>query len=304
MKKRYRIRNWRDYNKALVQRGSLNFWISEDVLEKWKTPLVSGKRGRPQLYSDPVILMALSIKNVFKLPLRATQGFLESLLRMLNLPLSTPNYTLLSKRAKTLEVPLLRLSKGETLDVVIDSTGLKIYGEGEWKVRTHGVSKRRTWRKIHLGVDPKSKEILASVITTNDVKDGEVLADILDQIPGALNMVALDGAYDERRCYETVLKRSGIPVIPPRKGARKGVIEPRNQAIQRIQETSLKEWKIEANYHKRSLAETTMFRYKTIFGSNLSSRTFETQSTEAFIRVLCLNLMTGLGMPDSYPLSA
>ncbi len=225
-----------------------------------------GKRGRPQLYSDHVILMALSIKNVFKLPLRATQGFLKSILKMMNLHLSVPNYTLLSKRAKTLEVPLLRLSKGENLDVVIDSTGLKIYGEGEWKVRTHGVSKRRTWRKIHLGVDPKSKEILASVITTNDVKDGEVLAEVLDQIPGALNMVALDGAYDEGRCYEAISRRLATPVIPPRKGARKGVIEPRNHAIQRIQETSLKEWKIEANYHKRSLAETTMFRYKTRAG--------------------------------------
>lgn len=166
-----------------------------------------GRRGRPQLYSDPVILMVLSIKNFFKLPLRATQGFLESVLKI---PLSVPNYTLLSKRAKTLGIPLLRLSKGENIDVVIDSTGLKVYGEEEWKVRTHGVSKRLTWRKIHLGIDPKSKEILASVITTND----------------------------------------------------------------------------------------------TIFGSILSSRSFETQSMEAFVRVLCLNLITSLGMPDSYPLSA
>jgi len=287
-----------------VKRGSLNFWISQDALEKWQNPRLSGKRGRPLVYDDAMILMALSIKNFFKMPLRATQGFLGSILEMMKLSFPVPDYTLLSKRAKSLGVPLLRLSRGESLDVVIDSTGLKIYGEGEWKVRTHGVSKRRTWRKIHLGVDPKSKEILAFVITTNDVKDSEVLEDILDQIPGTLNRVALDGAYDERRCYEAVLKRSAVPVIPLRKGAKKGSIVPRNQAIQRIQETSLKEWKIEANYHKRSLAETTMFRYKTIFGSNLSSRTFETQSTEAFVRVLCLNLITGLGMPDSYPMSA
>ncbi len=190
---------------------------------------------------------------------------------------------------------------------MVDSTGIKVYGEGEWKVRQHGYSKRRTWRKLHLGVDETTGEILAGVVSTNNVSDDEAFGDILDTVPGELEAVSADGAYDKRKCYEAIEEREARANIPPRVDAqyweKEGETHARNQNLTRIDSVGRTEWKQESGYHRRSLAETTMFRFKVIFGNTCSRRTFDNQAAELLLACAALNRMTHLGMPDSYALN-
>jgi hypothetical protein len=171
VKGKYRIQNWKEYNKSLIQRGSLTIWFSEDAMKKWVAPREEGKRGRPVIYSDDAILTALVIRSVFHLPLRALQGFLASLFMIMAIGFPVPCYTQISRRSKMRGQGLKKLSRRKITDLVIDSTGLKVYGEGEWKVRQHGYSKRRTWRKLHLAICPSTKEIIFEMLTENSVAD-------------------------------------------------------------------------------------------------------------------------------------
>lgn len=315
----YRIRNWSQYNAALVARGSLTIWVEQDLAQSWFHQQASGRRGASLTYSDAAILLALTLKAVYHLPLRATQGFLASVLKLLGLELAVPDYSTLCRRQASLEVALPRRASQlsqEGVHLVMDATGLKVFGEGEWKVRQHGYSKRRTWRKLHLGVDEASGLILAAELTRNNVGDSAVAGDLLEEIPERLKQFSGDGAYDARRCYEALAERQrqprqkGQPIrvtIPPQKGARiwrhgnrKGERLARDENLRRIRQVGKAEWKQESGYHRRSLAETAMFRYKTILGEKLSSRDFARQATEALIGCRVLNRMTELGMPASY----
>ncbi len=306
-RQRFHIRNWRDYNAALVNRGSITFWFSEDIIQGWHAIEKTGKRGRPKVYTDMAIQGALTVKAVFCLPLRGTEGFIRSLIGLLKLPITAPDYTTLCLRQQELEVCLPTKDKQRKLDIVIDSTGLKVYGEGEWKVRQHGYTKRRTWRKVHLAVDPDKGEIEAVVVTTNDFKDSEVLPDLLEHIDGKLGAVSGDGGYDSIDSYERIGKLGANPLIPPRKDAvisKHGNFHSppllRDEVIRAIRRTGRKAWKRSTNYHQRSLAETAMYRLKTAFGDKLSARNFVSQAQEVFIRCVALNKMNKLGMPDSY----
>ena len=299
---RYRVRNWKDYNQALIRRGSLTVWIEETTLQAWCQNMRDGLVGAPTTYSDLAIQALLTLKAVFSLPLRQTQGFAQSVLQLMAADLPIPTYSTLSRRAEGLAVALPRHSKNEPLHVVIDSTGLKIYGEGEWKTRQHGVSKRRTWRKMHLGVDEASGEILAVVTTERDLGDCEVLPQLLAAITDTIEQVSADGAYDTIGCHQAIEARQARPAIPPRENAVVtdiGQWDAREEAVRRIGEIGRPAWKQEVNYHRRSLAETMMFRQKTIFGDHLSSRKMATQTTEVRIRCAALNRMTHLGMPQS-----
>ena len=195
--------------------------------------------------------------------------------------------------------------------MVVDSTGIKVYGEGEWKTRQHGVSQRRTWRKLHVGVDESSGEVLMVVASSNDVSDGSVLEDILNGIEGEVEQVSADGGYDQRQCYDAIRNRRAKAVIPPRKGAKiwqhgncKGERHQRDENLRCLRKRGRKAWKRESNYHRRSLSETTMFRFKTIFGGKLSSRCFDNQAVELFIKCAALNRMIQAGKPDSYRVEA
>src|SRR5215211_4629844 len=299
---RDRVRNWKDYNQALIRRGSLTIWIEETTLQAWCQNMRDGLVGAPTTYSDLAIQALLTLKAVFSLPLRQTQGFAQSVLQLMASDLPIPNYSTLSRRADGLAVALPRRTKDEALHVVIDSTGLKIYGEGEWKTRQHGVSKRRTWRKMHLGVDEASGEIVAVVTTERDVGDCEVLPQLLEAIEDEIEQVSADGAYDTIVCHQAIAQRKARPAIPPRENAvitDIGQWDAREQAVRRIEEIGRPAWKQEVNYHRRSLAETMMFRQKTIFGDRLSSRKMTTQTTEVRIRCAALNRMTHQGMPQS-----
>lgn len=303
-KQQYRIRNWSEYNQALAHRGSLTFWFADEAIAAWLNQQKSGRRGKPRTYGDTCILLMLTLKAVYQLPQRATYGLVGSLLDLLELDLPVPHPTILSRRAASLNVVLPRARKNEPLHVLIDATGLKVYGEGEWKVRTHGVGKRRTWRKLHLALNAKTGEILASVCTTSNVSDKEVLANLLAQISGPIEQVTGDGGYDYVDCYEVIAERQARAVIPPRRTGRLRPADDRFRArdrnLRRIKQVGRKRWKRESQYHRRSLVETAMMRQKTIFGSGLSSRRFHNQATEMNVRCAALNRMTQLGMPESY----
>jgi len=306
-KELYRVRNWSEYEKALVQRGSITFWLSDDLEKTW---LYVGEkqRGSQFDYSDKAIEIMLTLKEVFHLTNRGVEGFVRSLFGMMKIDLPVPDHSTLSKRGKTLKVKLSKKASG-SLNLVLDSTGLKIYGEGEWKVRKHGYSKRRTWRKLHLGADPENGEIQAVLLTENNISDDTVVKDLLEQIEQTLLACAADGAYDKRKVYDALNRHSPEVeiLIPPRKNARiwqhgnsKAERIKRDENLRYIRKHGRQQWKNDSEYHMRSLAETAMFRLKTIFGDELSARLLETQTTQALIRCLALNKMTHLGMPVSY----
>jgi hypothetical protein len=303
----YRVKNWSEYDKALVQRGSITIWLSEDIEANWR---YAGEKqcGRQYEYSDQAITIMLTMKNVFHLPNRATEGFVRSIFAMLGMNLSVPDHSTLSRRGKGLEVSLPKKVSGH-VDIVMDSTGLKIYGEGEWKVRTHGKSKRRTWRKLHIGADPESGEIEAVALTENNVSDADMVEPMLKQIDQPIDHFAGDGSYDKRKVYNSLNRHApqAEVLIPPRKNAhiwQHGNTQAerlkRDENLRAVRKLGRKVWKESSGYHMRSLAETTMFRFKTIFGDRLSARLLETQTTQATICCAALNRMTHLGMPDSY----
>ena len=300
----YRIRNWREYNEALVRRGSLTVWVDQEALDAWNYQ-GPAQWGGQYVYSDTAIQCLLTIRAVFHLPLRATQGMARSLFELMGLGLDVPHYSTLSRRAADLAVDLSRRSRGP-LHLVLDSTGLKVYGEGEWKVRKHGYSKRRTWRKLHLAIDAESHEIQAVSLTGAGVDDAEEVDHLLQPIDRPVASAAADGAYDKRKVYRVLAPRTGTILIPPRKNARiwkhgnaAGPPLARDENLRAIRRVGRKAWKRGVGYHQRSLAETGVFRLKTIFGGHLASRNSERQATEGAIRCRALNIMTHLGMPES-----
>ena len=325
-KQQYRIRNWPEYNAALKRRGSLTLWVDEDALQGWHEAQKSGRRGASFSYSASAILCALTLQCVYHLPLRATVGLLVSLLELMDVNLPVPDYSTLSRRRATLGVTLQSWVPVGPLHLLVDASGFKVFGEGEWKVRQHGYSKRRTWRKLHIGSNQATGEIVAAVVTTNNFRDDQVLADLLEQVPEQseqseqsveLESVSGDGIYDSSPSYELLQKRGARAIIPPRRGARladlnqKPHLQERNQHIERLRDLeksgldtqqARKRWKEETHYHRRSLIETSFGRLKTIFGNTLSARQFESQANELFLRCAVLNRMTQQGMPQSYPI--
>jgi hypothetical protein len=294
-------------HQGLVQRGSLTIWFDETAIASWLCNERAMPVGHPTTYADAAITCALTLKAVYQLKLRQTEGFVGSLMQLMELDLRVPDYSTLSRRAADLAVDLPRQARDEPIHVVVDATGVKVYGEGEWKVRHHGYTKRRTWRKIHLGVDEATGEIVAQLPTASSTSDKAMLPEILDQVDEPIKQVSSDGAYDYQTSYEAIAKHGAQATIPPRENAtiNEGTVwEARNATIERIATIGRKAWKVETGYHRRSLAETTMFRMKTIFGDDLHSRTDERQKTEVAIRCVALKGMTHLSMPDSYPVTA
>jgi hypothetical protein len=311
MKQQYRIRNWPEYNAGLVKRGSLTFWVSEDVVEAWVSHDITGDPGAPMLYSDLAIETVVTLKSLFHLAGRQATGFVGSIFELMEVELPVPDHSTVSRRMGKLEVALPTLDAKGARHVVVDSTGVKVYGEGEWKVRQHGISKRRTWLKLHLAVDETTGDILAAVVSTNNVADAQVLPDLLEQIEDEVEQVSADGAYDTKGCYDTIANHGAKAVIPPRKNA---VIEQhgnckappkaRDETLRSIRKHGRKRWKQLSNYHRRSLSETAMFRQKNAFGGDVSSRKFDNQATELLCQCAILNRMIHLAKPVSVPVAA
>jgi hypothetical protein len=298
-KYRYRVTNWAEYDRALVNRGNLTLWFDEQhIAESWTPPRPVG-RGKPGSYSDVAIQTCLTLKTLFRLPYRATEGLLKSLMRLCALNLPVPDHTHMSRRAATLEVKIPRRPRKGGTHVVVDSTGLKIFGEGEWKVRQHGVGKRRTWRKIHLAVDETEKDIIGIEVTTADWGDSEVFPDLLAQVGGEVAQVSADGAYDTEGTHAAIAERDAKATIPPRDGAVAwGNDHPRDAILAEIAAKGRAGWKEDSGYHRRSIAENMMYRLKQLAG-RLFSRTFDRQNAEGQIRAAIINRFTYLGMPKS-----
>ena len=181
-KSSYKIQNWAEYDAALVKRGDITIWFAEDYVQKNWSVSPCGKRGAPQVYSNEAIQMLLMLKALYKLPYRALEGFSRSIMKLMNLELHIPDHTTMSRRACLVKVSIPRKTGTEPIHLVVDSTGLKIYGEGEWKVRQHGAGKRRTWIRVHLGVDGDKKDVRAVVVTPEEIRDCEVFGELIEQV--------------------------------------------------------------------------------------------------------------------------
>ena len=303
----YKIQNWPAYNEALKRRGSLTIWFDTEMTWEGKP---TGKRGRQPVYSDPAIQTCLTMKVLFGLALRQTTGFVESLLRLVGLDWDVPDFSTLSRRQKTLAVSIPHRGSKGPLHLLIDSTGIKVEGEGEWNARKHGGPKRRVWRKIHIGIDEKTLEIRAAEFTTSNVGDAPMLPELLAQIPldEPVASVGGDGAYDTKGCHAAIAQRGAQAVIPPRKNARpwRQTLEGaggRNEALRACQRLGRRIWKKWSGYHRRSLVETKMHCFKRL-GERVMARTFERQVTELHVRVALLNRFTQLGRPATVPVPA
>ena len=304
VKKQHKIINCAEYNQALVNRGNFTLWISEDVIPRWRHENKNFKVGHPFVYSDRAIETLLTLRELFRLTYRRTEGFAKSVLNLMQIVVAIPDFTTLAKRAKTLAVALNASKIKGRVALVVDSTGLKVYGEGEWKVRKYGWSKRGTWRKLHLAVNAETQEIEAEVLTDNATDDAAVVDELLDQMENHADKFGGDGAYDKWKVYKTLSHRNITPIIPPRRDAKikqrgnaKSLPLPRDEAIRGIRKLGRSGWKRQVGYHRRSLAETAMFRMKKLFGAELKNRTEQTQKTEARLRCKILNHYTKLGLP-------
>jgi hypothetical protein len=305
-KTKYCVKNWAAYEAALRKRGDITVWFDEDAIDAWNAP-ASGRAGGQRRYSDLAIVTALTLRSVFHLPLRQTEGFVASLIRIMGLDLETPDHTTLSRRSRTVEVPDLVRRHHGPVHLAIDSTGLKIMGDGEWHAHKHKTSnKRRSWRKLHLAVDGEGF-IVASELTESSVDDASVGVAMIEGMDTAIPRFTADGAYDTRAIYEA-LATAGPPrptiVIPPRRTASPSssaevILEQRDAAIVRIAEVGRRQWRKDAGAHQQARAENGMYRYKRIIGDALRSRKPDTQKKEMLIAVNVINMMTGLGMPES-----
>lgn len=305
-KTNYKVKNWSEYNESLVSRGSLTIWITPEVMANWKDQRPA-QRGGQYEYSDVAIECLLTLRYLFKLPLRAVQGFSQSLFELLDLELPIPDYSTLSRRSKKLEIRQPQ-QKEPLRHIVMDSTGLKVFGEGEWKVRKHGYSKRRTWRKLHLSINPETQEIVLAKLTSNSITDAQAGVEMLKEFETPPEKISGDGGYDQHKIYEACQELEIKDVtIPPQRNAKiwhhgncKAPPHPRDENLRYIRRHGRAKWKRDHHYHQRSLAETSMFRFKVTFGPDLRSRTFEAQGTEAMLKCKILNRFTLLGLPDSY----
>lgn len=301
----YRIRNWRKYNESLVQRGSVTFWFSEDMIGQWRHANAQPRRGHPFVFSDTAIECLLTLRELFQLPYRQTEGFGRSLAQLMQVEIEIPHYTSLAKRAAKLGISLDVRRHSGAIDVVVDSTGLKVFGEGEWKTRKHGKSKRRTWRKLHLAVNPDTQEIVAETLTENSCDDASQVDPLLNQVPNRTNGFFGDGAYDKWKVYEILEQRKTRAIIPPQRNAKikqhgnsKARPLSRDMAIREIRRRGRRRWKERVGYHRRSLGETAMHRMKCCFGDHLKNRLLPNQQAETRLRSKILNKFTRLGLPE------
>lgn len=300
----YKITNWREYNESLVRRGDITVWFDEDVIDQWEHDNAEVRAGHPFVYSDLAIETLLTLRELFRLPYRQTEGFGRALVKLMDVDVAIPHHTSLQKRAAKLGITIEVARPGGSIDLVVDSTGLKVYGEGEWKVRKHGADGRRTWRKLHLAVDPETHLIVAQSLTENNIHDGDQVDPLLEQVESDIDTFYGDGAYDQWKVHDSLEEQAIEAIIPPRKNAKikqhgnsseKPI--PRDELIRQIRRDSRQGWKESVGYHRRSLAETAMFRMKNTFGSKLKNRELPNQATEAALRCKILNLFVTLGMP-------
>ncbi|WP_027690660.1 IS5 family transposase, partial [Rhizobium leguminosarum] len=300
---KYQVTNWPAYNESLRQRGDLTIWVKDEALALW-----TSRGGQPK-YSDLAITLCLTLRVVYGLALRQTQGLMRSVAALMGFDIAVPDFSTLSRRSKGLALPSTkcRATTSGPVHLVVDSTGLKVFGEGEWLENKHNAgSKRKRWRKLHLGLNLVSGEIVCSDLTTDDVGDPTALPDLLGQIDAPVARFVADGAYDGAPTRDLLAERFGeivAVIIPP---PRTAVASPqsvlgqfvRDRHIAEIQTSGRMAWQKSTGYNQRSRVETQVGRWKAVIGPKLKARHFDNQKTEAKIGVRVLNQMTELGRPE------
>src|SRR3954453_2135211 len=292
-------------------RRSLTVWFTDEAIAAWKAePRTT--RGRQPWYSELAILTALTLRAVYRLALRQTEGLIGSVMRLLGLDLPVPDHTALSRRAATLEVPRPRSSSrteagngAEPMHLLVDSTGLKLCGPGEWLIEKHGSKSRRSWRKLPLGRDADTGQIVAATLTTHDGDDGAQVGPLLDQVDGQIASFTGDGAYDQDGVYASVAERypEAAVIVPPRSTAVPSATAEtaptqRDRHLHLIAEKGRFAWQRASGYTKRARAEATIGRFKRVIGDGLRSHTEERRATEMDVAVQVLNRMLELGRPN------
>ncbi|QJE03650.1 IS5 family transposase (plasmid) [Massilia forsythiae] len=305
-KPKYRTTNWKDYNTALKARGSLLIWLDKDM--RWNGD-ATGKRGRSPTYSDASIQFCLTIKGLFNLPLRQAMGMAQSLLKLAGVDWQVPDFSTVSRRQKHLSVMIEAQPTTTRLHLLVDSTGIKMLGEGEWKTKKHGADYRRQWRKVHLGIDAATLEIRAIEVTDNATGDAPILPCLLGQIPAGETIASVsgDGAYDTKGCHEAIAQRGAQAIIPTRKNAKPWKdqcpgAKARNAILTATRRLGRKIWKKWSGYHRRSLVETKMRCFK-LLGERVMARDFDRQVAELQVRAAILNRFTRLGTPTTMPVA-
>jgi IS5 family transposase len=300
-RRKYRVFNWHDYDAALRNRGSLTIWFTEEALAGWRAQPRTTPGGQRH-YSDLAIETALTLRAVFRLALRQSEGLLGSIMRMLDIDLPVPDHTTLSRRACGLPVQSHRRTETGDLHLIIDSTGLKLRGAGEWLFEKHGTAKRRSWRKLHIGIDADNGEIVAFDLTDKDVDDASHAKPLLDQLTEVPASFIADGAYDRIAVLDAVLARnpSASFIVPPCKGALPGpsaATSPtqRDRHVLWVEEHGRMNWQKTSGYNKRSKGEAAISRYKRVIGDTLKSSNDARRATEVAIAVKSLNRMRDLG---------
>ncbi len=310
-KTRYRVQNWPEYERGLRARGDVTIWFSDEAVAAW-TPPPSGRRGGQRQYSNLAILTSLTLRMVFHLPLRQTEGFVGSLLRLMGLDLKAPDHSTLSRRGEHVDVPPLCRDRDGPIHLVVDSTGLKISGAGDWTSRKHRKGKvRRGWRKLHIGVDDDGF-VVAAQLTASRRDDASVVPDLLEQVDAKVRRFTGDGAYDRRSVYDEVAgggTEDVVIVVPPRRGGvpdrnAEGAWSQRDLHLERIEEIGRRAWLKESGYRQQARAENAFFRWKRILGDRLRSKHFEVQRREAMIGCGVLNRMFELGKARSQAVPA
>ena len=302
-KQRHRVTNWPAYDAALRQRGSLTAWFTEAAIAAWRAAPRTTRGGQAR-YSPLAITTALTLRAVFRLALRQTEGLIGCVLRLLGLDLAVPDHSTLSRRAETLEMPRPRSGK-RPVHLLVDSTGLRLCGPGEWLVEKHGTRTRRSWRKLHIGTDADTGRIVASVLTGHDADDGSQVGPLLDQVGGPVASVTADGAYDRDDAYHEVAARhpDAAVIVPPRAGAvpsdtAETAPTRRDRHIALIAERGRAGWQKVSGYNWRALVEADVARWKRVIGGALRSHTDGRQAAEVAIAAQVLNRMLDLGRPD------
>ncbi len=304
-RQKHRVTNSAAYDAALRQRGSLTVWFTAEAIEGWRAAPRATPGGQPW-YSPLAILTGLTLRAVFRLALRQTEGLIGSIIGLLGLALAVPDHSTLSRRAKTLEVPRPPLRHAsEPLHLLVDSTGLRLCGAGEWLQEKHGTKTRRSWRKLHIGLDAGNGQIAAASLTAKEVDDGAEVGPLLDQITGAVASFTGDGGYDQDRVYTSVAERypEAAVVIPPRTTAvpsDTAATAPtqRDGHLKHIAEHGRMAWQRASGYTTRARAEAAIGRFKQVIGDGLRSRTDDRRATEIDVAVHALNRMVELGRPN------
>ena len=299
-KTKFRVGNWSDYDRSLVERGNIALWMTPEALATWNAK-PTRRRGGQRRYSDVAIETALTLRMLLHLPLRQTEGSLRSIFELMNLKRDVPDHTTMSRRSACLAVPLRFRQRTGAINLVIDSSGLSIFGEGQWAAVKHGGNGIQGWRKLHLGVD-ETGVIVAQVLTNSNVDDSVTGIDLIDDVSSKIKTVIGDGAYDTRAFYASAESKGARVVVPPDRTATigGGLSRDRDRAVRRIRKVGRRQWKTEVGYHQQARVENAFFRLKTLTGDRMRARGEKAQRVEAEIACNILNRMTELGRPESY----